>query len=194
VIDGPARTPEPRDAMGDLLVGLREIPNVHPIVVHFPLALLPVALGLDVLGLLAGSRDLLVAGRWCLWLGTLAAMAAVATGIEGADDVHPYVTDAADALMDRHMTLQLGTLGAAVGLSVWRLAARAPFPTRGRPVYLLLAVAMVANLIVASDLGAQMVFLHGVAVRVDADSLQGGEEKGHAHDHHLLGGGNDEEE
>ena len=182
------------DAMEDLLVGLRELPNLHPVVVHFPIALLPVALLLDALGLVAGSRDMLVAGRWCLWLGTLTAALAAATGIEGADDVHPYVSDAAEALMGRHMTLQLGTVGAAVGLSLWQLAARAPFPARGRPVYLLLAAAMVANLTYASDLGGQMVLLHGVAVRADADSLQGGEEKGHHHHHHLLGGGEDDDE
>jgi len=177
--------------MGDLFVGLREIPNVHPLLVHFPIALLPVALLLDVLGLLFRSRDLQVSGRWALWLGTLGAAAAVWSGIEGADDVHPYVTEAADAIMDRHMDLQLGTLGAAVGLSLWRLAARAPFPTRGRFLYLLIAAGMVLNLLVASDLGGQMVFLNGVAVRVDADSLQGSEAKGHAHHHEIFGGENE---
>src|SRR6476661_3025007 len=169
--------------------GLREIPNVHPIVVHFPIALLPVALGLDVLGWLFGSRDLHAAGRWALWVGTLSAVVAVVTGLDGADDVHAYVSDAAEALMTIHMNLQLGTLAAALVLSLWRLVAR-PFPTRGRLVYLLLAAAMVVNMAVASDYGGQMVFLHGVAVRVDGDSFQGGEEKGHAgHHHHLFGGG-----
>jgi hypothetical protein len=47
---------------------------------------------------------------------------------------------------------------------------------------------------VASDFGGQMVFVHGVAVHVDADSLQGSAEKGHAHHHHLFGGGEEEEE
>jgi uncharacterized membrane protein len=167
--------------------GLREIPNLHPVVVHFPIALLPVALGFDVLGWLFGSRDLHAAGRWALWVGTLSAAVAVVTGLDGADDVHPYVSEAAEALMTVHLNMQLGTLGAAVGLSLWRLLAR-PFPARGRLVYLLLGAAMVANMMIASDFGGQMVFLHGVAVRVDGDSFQGGEEKGHAHHHHLLGG------
>ena len=167
-----------------LLAGLREVPNVHMVVVHFPLALLPVALALDVLGLMLGSRDLEVAGRWCLWMGTLAAVAAVVSGVDGADDVHPYVSDDAEALMTTHMKLQYGTTAAAIGLSLWRLFARAPFPERGRTVYLLLSIAMVGNLIVASDLGGQMVFVHGVAVRADGDSLQGGAEKGHDHHHH----------
>ena len=157
---------------------------MHMVVVHFPLALLPVALALDVLGLMLGSRDLEVAGRWCLWMGTLAAVAAVVSGVDGADDVHPYVSDDAEALMTTHMKLQYGTTAAAIGLSLWRLFARAPFPERGRTVYLLLSIAMVGNLIVASDLGGQMVFVHGVAVRADGDSLQGGAEKGHDHHHH----------
>src|ERR1043166_4953694 len=152
-----------------LFAGLREVPNIHMIVVHFPIALLPVSLGLDVLGRVFGSRDLHAAGRWTLWIGTLAAGAAVWSGLEGADDVHAYVTDAADELMDLHQNLQLGTLGAAIGLSLWRLVAR-PFPDRGSLVYLLIALAMNVNLVVASDLGGQMVFMHGVAVRVDARS------------------------
>jgi uncharacterized membrane protein len=169
------------------LGGLREVPNLHMIVVHFPIALLPVAFAFDLLAWLTGARALQDSGRWTLWVGTIAAIAAVWSGLEGADDVHPYVSDAAEALMDVHMKLQLGTLGAAVGLSLWRLVAP-PFPTRGRGLYLLLAAAMVANLVLASDFGGQMVFVHGVAVRADADSLQGGTEKGHAdREHHLFG-------
>ena len=170
--------------------GLREIPNVHPVIVHFPIVLLPVALGLDVLAWLFRSRELYAAGRRMLWLGTLSAVAAVVSGLDGADDVHPYVSDAAEQLMSVHMYMQLGTLAAAIVLSLWRLVV-VPFPTRG-VLYLVLDMAMVLNMLVASDFGAQMVFLHGVAVRVDADSLQGGEEKGHAGHHHLFGGGEDE--
>jgi uncharacterized membrane protein len=168
----------------EFMVGLREVPNVHMIVVHFPIALLPAALLLDVLGWLTGSRDLHVAACWALWLGTLAAAVAIWSGYSGADDVHRYVTEAAEALMEDHKHLQLGTLGAAIGLSLWRIFARAPFPERGGLVYLLVAATMVANLVVASDLGGQMVYLHGVAVRVDADSLQGSVEKGHAGEEH----------
>ena len=108
----------------ELMAGLREVPNVHMIVVHFPIALLPAALLLDVLGRLTGSRDLHVAARWTLWLGTIAAAFAVLTGYSGADDVHRYVTDAAEEVMEDHEHLQLGTLGAALGLSLWRLVTR----------------------------------------------------------------------
>jgi uncharacterized membrane protein len=175
-----------------LFEGLREVPNIHMVVVHFPIALLPVSLFCDVLARMTGSRNLHAAARWTLWLGTLAAGVAVWTGIAGSDDVDPYLTDAAEELMTRHLTLQLGTLGAAVGLSLWRLAA-APFPERGATIYVLIAVVMVLNMLVASDLGGQMVFLHGVAVRVDADSLQGGEEKAHAVEHHHPFGLGEEE-
>jgi uncharacterized membrane protein len=174
--------------MVDIMAGLREVPNVHMVVVHWPIALLPVALGLDLLGLLLGSRDLLVAGRWCLWLGTIGAVLAGVSGLDGAGDVHSYVTDEAEELMERHMYLQLGTVGTAIALSLWRvLTWREPFPRRGRFVYGLLSLAMVVTLTVGSDLGGQMVYLHGVAVRVDADSLQGSAEKGHGRErHHLL--------
>jgi uncharacterized membrane protein len=176
--------------------GLQEVPNLHMVVVHFPIALLPVSLLCDALGRLTGSRDLHAVARWTLWLGTISVGVAAWTGIAGADDVHPYITDAAEELMTRHMNLQLGTLAAAVVLSLWRLAAR-PYPWRGGALYLLISAAMVLNMLVAADLGGQMVFVHGVAVRVDADSLQGGSEKGHAGHHHnlfeMFGLGEDEE-
>lgn len=156
------------------MAGFRNLPNIHPIVVAFPIGLLPVALGFDLFGLLLRSEDILVAGRWALWLGTVGAAAAVATGFWGLDAVHPYVSDAAEALMTKHRNLQVVTLCTAVVLSAWRVAARGePLPARGRVVYLLVTFATVANLIIASDIGAKLVRLHGVGVRVDADSLQG---------------------
>ena len=82
----------------------------------------------------------------------------------------------------------------AFGIEVaWRLAARSPFPERGGGVYLLINIAMVVILTVASDLGGQMVFMHGVAVRAEADSLQGSAEKGHGGEHHHLFGEREEE-
>ncbi len=178
----------------EFFAGLREVPNLHMVVVHFPVALLPVSLLCDVLGWIGGSRDLHAVGRWTLWLGAIAAGVAVWTGIDGADDIHAYVTDAAEELMTQHMNLQLGTLGAAVGLSFWRLVVGTPYPERGGAVYFVIAAAMIVNLLAASDLGGQMVFVHGVAVRADADSLQGGAEKAHAgHRPHLFGLGDEKQ-
>jgi uncharacterized membrane protein len=135
------------------------LPNLHPLLVHFPIALLPVSVALDLLGVVTGRRDAQSAGRWMLWLGTLGAALAVFTGHEAAEALR--VGAAAGALMATHHDVAMGVLAAAAALSLWRLVAPEP---RWRAVYLVVAVGLLAALVVVSDLGGQMVFRHGVAV------------------------------
>lgn len=69
----------------DLLPGLEAAPNIHPMFVHLPLGLWPVALGFFVLGAVRHSERLLEVGRWMLYLATTAAVAAATTGWFAAD-------------------------------------------------------------------------------------------------------------
>jgi uncharacterized membrane protein len=158
----------------NLLRGLRELPNIHPLVVHFPIVLLPAALALDLAGLAARRGELHRVARWALWLGTVATALAVITGHRGADVVEPYLSAEAAADLSRHHDLGLVTLGTAAAVSLWRLLVRNPFPTRARLAYVALAIGSVATLVVGADLGGRLVYRHGVAVRVGADSLYGG--------------------
>ncbi len=59
--------------------GLRAMENIHPVVVHFPIVLLPLALLFQVLALRWGNNGQRIA-LWLLWLGTLGALAAATTG------------------------------------------------------------------------------------------------------------------
>src|SRR3954462_2329712 len=56
-------------------------PNLHVVLVHFPLALLVAGLGVEVLSLLYRHTTLRAAGRWMILLG---ALAAVPTAVSGA--------------------------------------------------------------------------------------------------------------
>ncbi len=60
--------------------GLRAMENIHPVVVHFPIVLLPLALLFQVLALRRGNNGQRIA-LWLLWLGTLGALAAATTGL-----------------------------------------------------------------------------------------------------------------
>src|SRR4051812_23870182 len=56
-------------------------PNLHVVLVHFPLALLVMGLGVEVLSILYRRTTLRAAGRWMILLG---ALAAVPTALSGA--------------------------------------------------------------------------------------------------------------
>src|SRR5262249_38454481 len=139
------------------------MPNVHPLLVHFPIALLPVSVGLDLLGAVMKRRDAETAARWTLWLGAVGAALAVYTGHGAAEALQPRVSAEAQALLSTHHHLAIGVLAAAFALSLWRLFVPAP-PRRWHAAYLVVAVGLVAALVIVSDLGGQLVFLHGVAV------------------------------
>ena len=156
-----------------LFGGLRELPNIHPLVVHFPIVLLPLALLLDLVALATHRAELHRVARWTLWLGTVAAAAAVLSGHEGEEVVESFLSDEAHAALSRHEDLGFITLGIAGAASLWRLLVRAPFPTRVRLAYLALAIASVATLVMGADLGGHLVYQHGVGVRAGADSLFG---------------------
>ena len=59
--------------------------SVHPIFVHFPIALVLTALGLDTVALVSKRPALHRVALWNLSLGTLGAAAAVFTGLKAAE-------------------------------------------------------------------------------------------------------------
>jgi uncharacterized membrane protein len=56
------------------------MPPIHPILVHFPVSLVTVALGADVIGQLRPSAEARALGFWCLVVAVLGAAGAVAAG------------------------------------------------------------------------------------------------------------------
>jgi hypothetical protein len=63
--------------LGTLLPGAAHLQNFHPLVVHFPLALLTDAVLLYFLAGLSGRESLAWTGLWFLGLGTLGGAVAV---------------------------------------------------------------------------------------------------------------------
>lgn len=151
------------DFIVEFFPGLREMMNVHPLVVHFPIALLSCFFLLDVLAGLFRSRQLSFVAGWFLALGTLGAIAAAAMGLQAALTV-PHPPEVHE-IIDHHRYFALNTVVLAVILLLWRLLNRARFSLPGRVVYLLLAGFMVVNLLFAADYGGLMVYRYGVAVK-----------------------------
>lgn len=79
-------------------------PNLHPLVIHFPIALLFTAALVDTLGILMRRNDFLRRGAFALYLlGTAAVAAAWFTGKQAADSV--FLATEANALLTEHADL-----------------------------------------------------------------------------------------
>jgi uncharacterized membrane protein len=139
-----------------LLPGVGHLQNIHPLVIHFPIAFL---IGSVLFYLLAAGIRMespAMTAFSLLIVGTLAAAAAVGTGLyaEGGVMVSHGVRE---ELLSVHKRCMIATLAAGAALSLWALADR-PFPRRGRAVFILLFVLMLALMSFGADYGARMVY------------------------------------
>lgn len=161
-----------------LLPGLAAMRNLHPLFVHFPIALLTLFLPIDAAGCLAGKPQWRRVADWFLYAGTLFAALTVALGLSAESTVAHAA--AAHELMEIHEQLGLTILGLAATLSAWRLLAGDTLRGAGNALHLTLAAALCLLLVFAADLGGLMVYHHGVAV---SGSDTGGGDSDHPHDH-----------
>ncbi|MFQ5809351.1 MAG: DUF2231 domain-containing protein, partial [Armatimonadota bacterium] len=133
--------------------------NVHPLFVHFPIALLMVALGLEALGFVCKNERIQYAAGWNLALGALGAVAAAVTGLLAESGIS--AGGAAGQLMLTHKTLALVATGLAVVLAGWRLRSRGAMSSPLRVTFLALMVGMVVVLGVSAHYGGRMVYEFG---------------------------------
>ena len=139
-----------------LVPGARHLQNIHPLVVHFPLAFLPGALLFYVVAWLIGRPSLAWTGFWLLVLGAVSAAVAAGTGLYAEEGVM-VAPSVRQALLDVHEWWMLGVVGASVVLAGWALVGR-PLPRRGRAAFVFLLLALVAALVRGADFGGRMVY------------------------------------
>jgi uncharacterized membrane protein len=131
--------------------------ELHPTIVHFPLALLPASLTLDLAGKLSGNRGLMQSGRY-LAAGAVASTAAA--GIAGLVAQQIVRTDgAAHDTLVTHRNLNLALFGITSALVAARM--RRERPGWG---YLAAGLAGYAAMNYTAYLGGRMVYTHGVGV------------------------------
>jgi uncharacterized membrane protein len=139
-----------------LLPGVQHLQNIHPIMVHFPIAFLTGAALFYALAWIARHDILASAAFLLLILGTLSAGAAVGTGLYAEEGVM-VSQSVREHLLDHHEDLMLTMTGMSVVLSIWALWKR-PFPEKGRPFFVFLLLAMLVVMSVGADYGARMVY------------------------------------
>ena len=139
-----------------LLPGVQHLQNIHPLVVHFPIAFLVGAALFYFLGWIFRNNTLTTAGFLLLILGTLSAGAAVGTGLYAEDGVM-VSRSVWEHLLEVHEKFMLVALGLSIVLSAWAFIAR-PFPKKGRLLFLLLFLVLLGIMSVGADYGARMVY------------------------------------
>jgi uncharacterized membrane protein len=145
--------------------------QMHPALVHVPIALFPLSVGADLLGGATGSGSLLSFGRTAMCIAAVGGAASVVTGLISGEEVNVQ-GPSMDMLMT-HRNLNVLAAVVASGLAAWRGSNREP--TLG---YLAAGTIGVGVLAYTAYLGGKLVYETGVGVepahgvyRADAPTL-----------------------
>ena len=179
-------------------------PNIHVIIVHFPLGVFVLGLVLEVLGLgLWRKSSARVAAKWMILLGGLLAVPAAMSGIDAYEDVKDHtkhavktdegatiqvagLSDAQFEPMRRHILYTsigagLAALGvtAFLGMSdLWRRRTYAPI--------LLILLAAAGLMSFGAHFGGEGIYLQGVSVQMKYSAAKGFEWWVPARSTHIL--------
>jgi uncharacterized membrane protein len=139
----------------------------HPMLVHFPIALLVMSVVFDAAGQI-WKRESFQESGFCLHLiGLIGGAAAAFVGHlaeEAAEEA-----GIAESLIERHETLALTTLGIFFFLFVWRLLLRNKFTGQMIRVYFFVATIGLGTLAATGHFGGNLVFEHGAGVQIASE-------------------------
>ena len=142
--------------------------EVHPSLVHYPLAFLPTTLACDTLGKLTGSRTLLNIGRYGMAMTAGSVALAGVFGLIAQQEVN--ARGEAGAMLTTHRNLNLALLGMTTAMAASRIRRKKPTMR-----YLLTGLGGLGAALYSAYLGGKMVYEHGVGV-----AAAGGLKEGHA--------------
>ena len=127
---------------------------LHPIVVHFVIAMVVFSFICDVLGYFTGNSRLFEVSWWNLFVAAVAIFVAIIFGQFEAGLAQPY--PAAQSVLTVHTIIGWSLSAIVVAIASWRFIIRRLNPVRLPPVYLLAGILIMGAMYVHGTLGAQL--------------------------------------
>lgn len=144
--------------------------NIHPLFVHFPIALLSVALLFELIAMVFKKPAFQAAGWWTFVLGVIAIGATAITGLIAESTVGH--TDDAHELILQHRNLEIASGLLFILLFIWRISLKGELPgsTVLRSIYGGIFIVAVTVLLMGASIGGRLVYEFGVGTRMSAGS------------------------
>ena len=177
-------TKSPAEIFAAFMPGISVMDNIHPLLVHFPIALFTLFFFADTLGGLLSIPAWRKFATPVLYIGTFFSIITVAAGFQAAYSA-PH-NDITHAIMLRHQAFGISVTVLALILSLRRYFAGEDFLITKTYGHFALSALLVLFLTLGADLGGLMVYQHGVAVAPvmqDQASIVMEPTQQHTHDH-----------
>jgi len=137
--------------------------NVHPLLVHFPIAFLFGFVLTDIYGILFKKKDARRLASGLLYLGAVGAVMTAAAGLFAAATV-PHGARVHE-IMEWHEKAGLTVAGLSVAMALWRRFGGIPVAAMSQTLSVFLTIILAVVLFLGADMGGMMVYKHGVAVQ-----------------------------
>lgn len=146
-----------------LLPGLQNLQNVHPLFVHFPVALILVALFSEAVWWLTGKDHFRRFAIYLLCLSALSAVAAVITGYIASNSLG-HDTPGHD-FVHEHRDVMLWMSGLLVVTTVVMLFVRSFREGKWRRLLIVPLLVIAGLLVYGADKGGRLVFEYGIGIK-----------------------------
>ncbi|SDF59546.1 DUF2231 domain-containing protein [Chitinophaga filiformis] len=140
---------------------------VHPLLIHFPTALLPMDLGLTILHYTTGNFTYYQAGAYCLWTGALLGLLAVIAGIIDMTAI-PRTNKKAITLALYHGFLN-GLLLLIFAIIAWKSWQAFPTPFLAGKVGVVVKGILVIALFAGNYMGGKLIYRHHVGINLNEE-------------------------
>ena len=133
---------------------------IHPIVVHFVIAMALITVVFDVIGVFSRKKNLFEVSFWNLIVATVAIFVAIIFGQIEAGLANPY--GASRDILNIHSTIGWSLAGVLALLTGWRYVARQKDPANLPRGFLALDVVLAGLVITQVYLGDKLVWVYGL--------------------------------
>ena len=133
---------------------------LHPIVVHFVIAMALITVVFDVIGVVSRKKNLFEVSFWNLIVATVAIFVAIIFGQVEAGLANPY--GASRDILNIHSTIGWSLAGVLALLTGWRYVARQKDPANLPKGFLVLDVVLAGLVITQVYLGDKLVWVYGL--------------------------------
>lgn len=134
--------------------------TIHPIVVHFVIAMVIFGFLCDVVGYFARNSRLFEVSWWNMFLGTIAIFFAVIFGQIEAGLALPY--NAVTPVLNQHTIIGWSLAGIVTAITAWRYVIRMRTPEKLPLPYLGLGLFLTCLVIYQVYLGDELVWVYGL--------------------------------
>jgi uncharacterized membrane protein len=145
---------------------------IHPIIVHFVIAMVVFSFFCDVVGYLTRNHRLFEVSFWNLFVASVSIFLAVMFGQFEAGIANAYA--AVQPILNLHTITGWSLSAIVVAITTWRFVIRSRDPLRVPPIYLGAAMFLVCLVTFQTVLGSRLVWVYGLHVAPVVEAMKQG--------------------